>query len=150
MTVKQLRETLFPRFGEPLQIMFSLPQYGAHVLLKSFEIFHNEVNVLSFFSDRSKNELQFLMEKRKNRLKDSLWSAPENEIQRYRPTSPKQFQFQGKRQIVVCYISKPSSWISPTKSTTAAATNSTTTAAQSNPKGTRGAASCSCTSSSKQ
>ena len=43
MTVKQLRTTLFPRFGEPLQIMFSLPQYGAHVLLKSFEIFHNEV-----------------------------------------------------------------------------------------------------------
>ena len=44
MTVKQLRATLFPRFGEPLQIMFSLPQYGAHVLLKSFEIFHNEVS----------------------------------------------------------------------------------------------------------
>ena len=43
MTVKQLRATPFPRFGEPLQIMFSLPQYGAPVLLKSFEIFHNEV-----------------------------------------------------------------------------------------------------------
>jgi len=80
MTVKQLRTTLFPRFGEPLQIMFSLPQYGAHVLLKSFEIFHNE----------------FLMEKRKNRLKDSLWTAPENDMQRYRPSSPKPFQLQAE------------------------------------------------------
>ena len=49
MTVKQLRLTPFPRFGEPLQIMFSLPQYGAPVLLKSFEIFHNEVKCHGFF-----------------------------------------------------------------------------------------------------
>lgn len=35
------------------------------------------------------------MEKRKNRLKDSLWTAPENDMQRYRPSSPKPFQLQG-------------------------------------------------------